>query len=306
MWTSRLRILRRILQWTRNMIALRKLFPVFGRGTQRFLDPDNRKVLAYLRQLDGETVLCVANLSRFAQPVALALDEFAGRVPVEMFGYTPFPAIEGQPYNLTLSPYAFLWFQLQKQRVQSEEAPEAGRDAEPVEEEVGSTREPAVAQAATPNAELRTQNGEADLLLHLAPLNTGGIAQIGGVDGTSRAGESGAANHAGLSIDARHHRRQRTSGCYPVGTRPGGEGGSADTFPGPVCAIGQQPAGELASSCTNLCRGGRLAAEHNATAVMLLGQDAGSLNPEAIPALVQAILVGRLRSGGAALPGRTI
>jgi maltose alpha-D-glucosyltransferase/alpha-amylase len=56
-----------LLHWTRNMIALRKLFKVFGRGTQEFLAPDNRKVLAYLRQYtrdDGsvETVLCVANL----------------------------------------------------------------------------------------------------------------------------------------------------------------------------------------------------------------------------------------------------
>ena len=65
-----------LLHWSRNMIALRKLFPVFGRGTQRFLNPVNRKILAYLRDLqrtDGshETVLCVANLSRFAQPVSL-------------------------------------------------------------------------------------------------------------------------------------------------------------------------------------------------------------------------------------------
>ena len=62
-----------LLHWTRNMIALRKLFPVFGRGTLTFLQPENRKVLAYVRELmrpDGsyETVLCVANLSRFAQP----------------------------------------------------------------------------------------------------------------------------------------------------------------------------------------------------------------------------------------------
>ena len=81
------------------MIALRKLFQVFGRGTLEFLDPDNRKVLAYLREYDDddgalETVLCVANLSRFAQPVSLDLAEFAGMVPVEMLGYVPFPTID--------------------------------------------------------------------------------------------------------------------------------------------------------------------------------------------------------------------
>ena len=95
------------------MIGLRKLFNVFGRGTLRFLQPVNRKVLAYIRQLDGESVLCVANLSRFAQPVSLDLEEFTGHVPMEMFGYNPFPPISAQPYVLSLAPYSFLWFQLQ-------------------------------------------------------------------------------------------------------------------------------------------------------------------------------------------------
>jgi maltose alpha-D-glucosyltransferase/alpha-amylase len=107
-----------LLHWTRNMIALRKLFQVFGRGTLEFLHPENRKILAYLRSLkreDGtlETVLCVANLSRFAQPVELDLKLYAGMVPVEMLGYVSFPPMTGQPYPLTLAPYSFLWFELQ-------------------------------------------------------------------------------------------------------------------------------------------------------------------------------------------------
>jgi maltose alpha-D-glucosyltransferase/alpha-amylase len=108
-----------LLHWTRNMIALRKLFQVFGRGTQEFLHPENRKVLAYIREyqstdaMQAETVLCVANLSRFAQPVALDLARFAGRQPVEMLGYVPFPEIGAQPYPLTLAPYSFLWLEIQ-------------------------------------------------------------------------------------------------------------------------------------------------------------------------------------------------
>src|ERR1043165_4615010 len=62
-----------LLHWTRNMIALRKLFRVFGRGTLEFLHPSNRKILAYIRRYESEQVLCVANLSRFAQPVELDL-----------------------------------------------------------------------------------------------------------------------------------------------------------------------------------------------------------------------------------------
>src|ERR1700752_1333134 len=76
-----------LLHWTRNMIALRKLFQVFGRGTLTFLNPSNRRILAYLRDLDRgdgthETVLCVANLSRFAEPVSLDLAAYAGMEPV--------------------------------------------------------------------------------------------------------------------------------------------------------------------------------------------------------------------------------
>ncbi|WP_158944397.1 maltose alpha-D-glucosyltransferase [Granulicella sp. S190] len=106
-----------LLHWTRNMIALRKLFKVFGRGTQEFLNPENRKILAYVRQYEengsGETVLCVANLSRFSQPVSLDLSKFTGMIPVEMLGYVTFPTITTQPYPLTLAPYSFLWLELQ-------------------------------------------------------------------------------------------------------------------------------------------------------------------------------------------------
>jgi maltose alpha-D-glucosyltransferase/alpha-amylase len=102
-----------LLNWMRNMIALRKLFRVFGRGTLKFLMPENRKILAYLRELDNELVLCVANLSRFAQPVQLDLAELEGMIPVEMLGYVEFPAIGKTPYPLTLAPYGFLWLELQ-------------------------------------------------------------------------------------------------------------------------------------------------------------------------------------------------
>ena len=102
-----------LLNWMRNMIALRKLFKVFGRGTLRFLEPSNRKILAYLREYEDEQVLCVANLSRVWQPVQLVLAGLEGLVPVEMLGYVEFPAIGSGYYPLTLGPYDFLWLELQ-------------------------------------------------------------------------------------------------------------------------------------------------------------------------------------------------
>jgi maltose alpha-D-glucosyltransferase/alpha-amylase len=109
-----------LLHWMRNMIALRKLFHVFGRGTIEFLNPTNRKALAYLRRYGDEQVLCVANLSRFAQPVDLDLSALEGMIPVEMIGYVEFPTIDRHPYRLTLAPYSFLWLELQRKPEQAE------------------------------------------------------------------------------------------------------------------------------------------------------------------------------------------
>jgi len=102
-----------LLHWMRNMIALRKVFKVFGRGSIEFLHPANRKVLAYVRRYEDDRILCLANLSRFGQPVELDLSTFAGMTPVEMLGYTEFPQIGRTPYPLTLAPYGFFWFELQ-------------------------------------------------------------------------------------------------------------------------------------------------------------------------------------------------
>lgn len=101
-----------LLNWMRNMIALRKLFTVFGRGSIEFLKPENRKVLAYIRKYGDQQVLCVANLSRFAQPVDLDLASLEGITPVEMLGYVEFPVIRKEPYRLSMAPYSFLWLEL--------------------------------------------------------------------------------------------------------------------------------------------------------------------------------------------------
>ncbi len=103
-----------LLSWMRNMIGLRKIFRVFGRGAIEFLAPANRKILAYLRRLENEEILCVANLSRFPQPVSLDLAQFDGVKPIEMMGYVEFPRIGKQLYSLSLGAYEFLWFELHR------------------------------------------------------------------------------------------------------------------------------------------------------------------------------------------------
>jgi len=106
-----------LLQWMKNLIGLRKLFAAFGLGTLEFLEPANRKILAYVRRHGTDVILCVANLSRSIQPAMLDLEAFVGMTPVEMLGYTDFPEIGREPYFITLAPYGFYWFELQRRDV---------------------------------------------------------------------------------------------------------------------------------------------------------------------------------------------
>ena len=104
-----------LLWWMRRLLALRKRWRAFGEGKCEFLQPDNRRILAYLLRHEKETLLVVANLSRFVQPVELDLTIFKGCVPVELFGRMGFPPITEKPCFLTLSPHAFFWFSLEPQ-----------------------------------------------------------------------------------------------------------------------------------------------------------------------------------------------
>lgn len=101
-----------LLNWTRRMLAVRASTSAFGRGSLTMLHPGNRKVLAYVREHGDDVVLCVANVSRSAQPVELDLRPWRGRVPVEMLGRNPFPPIGELPYLLTLQAHGFFWFLL--------------------------------------------------------------------------------------------------------------------------------------------------------------------------------------------------
>ncbi len=101
-----------LLWWMRHILALRQEHPVFGRGSIDFLHPENRRVLAYLREDEDETVLVVANLSRQMQSVALDLAGFSGRTPVDLLGGAHLAPITDGSYPLTLPAYGFAWLAL--------------------------------------------------------------------------------------------------------------------------------------------------------------------------------------------------
>ncbi|WP_370159499.1 maltose alpha-D-glucosyltransferase [Limimaricola soesokkakensis] len=101
-----------LLNWMRRMVQVRSNHTVFGRGEMKLLYPSNRRVLAYIREHEGEAVLCVANLGRAAQAVEIDLSGYQGRVPIELTGHSAFPPIGALPYLITLPSYGFYWFLL--------------------------------------------------------------------------------------------------------------------------------------------------------------------------------------------------
>ena len=103
-----------MLGWVKRLIRVRKRYPVFGMGEIKFINPANQKVMAFLRTWESQTCLVICNLSRHAQPAELNLAEWAGQTPVELIGETRFPEITDKPYQLSLGPYMFMWFRLDK------------------------------------------------------------------------------------------------------------------------------------------------------------------------------------------------
>jgi maltose alpha-D-glucosyltransferase / alpha-amylase len=133
------RSLSSLLSATKRLIAVRKSTLAFGRGSMTFIRPANRSVLAYIRQLGDEVILCVANLSRSAQATELDLSAWKDRIPQEMLGRTLFPAIGELPYMITLAPYGFYWFHLQERDKSEHVAPSIVPEFETLVVPLGAT-----------------------------------------------------------------------------------------------------------------------------------------------------------------------
>jgi maltose alpha-D-glucosyltransferase/alpha-amylase len=104
-----------LLHWMRRLIAIRQRYQAFGRGTIEFLRPRNEKVLAYFRRYGETMLLLVHNLAGSAQAVELDLARLSGATPIELFGDSRFPQIGTSPYMLSLAPYGYYWFLLERQ-----------------------------------------------------------------------------------------------------------------------------------------------------------------------------------------------
>ncbi len=107
------------LHWLQRMLAVRRQHPIFATGGLEVLPADNPSVLAYVRSGRGgiegpeRSVLCVCNLSRFAQSAQISLARWQGAVPVELIGRAEFPPVGEEPYHVMLGPHGFYWLDLE-------------------------------------------------------------------------------------------------------------------------------------------------------------------------------------------------
>ncbi|MFQ5991098.1 MAG: maltose alpha-D-glucosyltransferase [Nitrospiraceae bacterium] len=102
-----------MLNWMKRMLAVRRRYKTFGRGTLEWLTPTNRAILAYVRKYEGETLLIVNNLAGSAQPVELDLRRFVGADVIELLSGNRFPRVGEHLYQLSVAPYGSFWFKLE-------------------------------------------------------------------------------------------------------------------------------------------------------------------------------------------------
>jgi maltose alpha-D-glucosyltransferase/alpha-amylase len=108
--------------YMKRIISIRKKFKTFGRGSLKFVNVENPKVLAFTRTYEEETLLVVVNLSKFSQAAEVDLLTYKGYVPVDVFSKNRFPVIkEDGSYFFTLAPYSFQWFILEKAHPEMDE-----------------------------------------------------------------------------------------------------------------------------------------------------------------------------------------
>ncbi len=103
-----------ILNFMKRLVAARKKYKAFGRGTIEFMKPKNHKILAYVRSYEDEQILCIVNLAKTAEFFELDLSKFNGNRLIDIFGKGEFPTIDHQRYVFMMQSHSFFWFEIIK------------------------------------------------------------------------------------------------------------------------------------------------------------------------------------------------
>jgi len=101
-----------LLWWIKHVLAMRKRLNIFGRGSMKVIESSNAKVLAFVRTVDKQRVIVVANLSQFSQATTLDLKDYKDCDITEAFSQNRFMSVGEGDYPITIGPYGYFWFQV--------------------------------------------------------------------------------------------------------------------------------------------------------------------------------------------------
>ncbi len=104
-----------LLWWMKRVIATRRRFPAFSRGSIEFVHTDNNSIFSFIRKYEEQAILVIVNFSRYTQSALLDLSAFAGRVPEEIFSQNEFPRITDGEYFISIGSSDYYWFFLKKE-----------------------------------------------------------------------------------------------------------------------------------------------------------------------------------------------
>jgi maltose alpha-D-glucosyltransferase/alpha-amylase len=108
------------LNWFRRIIIVRKQnSQVLGRGSIRFLKSEDKQILAFIREYQGQRILCVYNLGRKPGFTRLDLSEFNGWHLRETISSVRFPDIGELPYFFTMPRHSYFWLIMEASDVTS-------------------------------------------------------------------------------------------------------------------------------------------------------------------------------------------
>jgi maltose alpha-D-glucosyltransferase/alpha-amylase len=98
-----------LLNRMRHLIQVRKAHPLLATGKYEFLNQDQNEVLTLHRFSGDAHVICLLNLTAECQTAELDLSKWAGAAVEDLLTGESFPAVTGEPYSITLQPWAYRW-----------------------------------------------------------------------------------------------------------------------------------------------------------------------------------------------------
>jgi maltose alpha-D-glucosyltransferase/alpha-amylase len=103
-----------LLNWIKRVLRVRKQHAAFGRGALRLLHPENRAILAYVREYEGQSVLLLHNLAATRQETRLDLSGRGTHKLVDLLSGEVLVSAAATSFPVALDGYGYRWLALEQ------------------------------------------------------------------------------------------------------------------------------------------------------------------------------------------------